>query len=146
MQSSVQGVSVSDTAVLKKAGFLELGELYEQVAYVRGMNVETTKMWLQGPFQKLRPMLVDRELIVLPEDRTWCCLYSPVLVKVLAAYAKWHRFGTRHSVVMAVRFMQEALEDKSSAMQYLTNKMVERAKIAKRENVIDIRRGRRRAS
>lgn len=99
-----------NTQALKAAGYLDFRELAELIEPIAQINADTVRDWLPGPLGKVRVLLVMHELIVLPTDRSWACLYSPKLVEVLASYLRWHRFGGRHTAVEVADFFKELVE------------------------------------
>lgn len=110
---------MSDTETLKNQGYVEYSELCALVAKNHRVNVNTLRMWLAGPLSKVRSMLVKDGTIVLPDDRSWNCLYDPSLALVLTAYIKWHRFGGRHSVAEVVSFFEDFEAGKTHAINHL---------------------------
>lgn len=83
-------------------------------------------MWLSGPLNKLRGLLIQDGMIVLPDDRSWQCLYAPDLDLFLAAYLAWHRFGERHSVVEVVNFYNDFNDGKMNAYAWVPKRLQKR--------------------
>lgn len=104
---------------LKAEGFLEYRELVELVASTTRKHQSTVYAWLQQPINKVRGLLIQDEKIIQPDDRTWQCLYSAELMYFLVAYVRWHRFGTRHSMVQVVNFYNDFNSGEMNSIDWL---------------------------
>lgn len=139
------------TGELKKNGMLEFGELLELIAAGCRINVDTLRMVVSSPLGKVRSMLIDRGLIVLPTDREWACLYSPELELVFIAYLRWHRVTQqsrqRRSVASTVAFFNDFSANESHAVDHLPPRL--RGRVTSRNDyrtVFPLRHGASRAS
>lgn len=140
---------MASAADLKMAGYIEYRDLCEEVSKGCRVNVKTLRMWLSSPLSKVRAMLVYQGLIVLPDDRSWSCLYSPELVLPLVAYVRWHRFGGRHSVAHVVQFFKDYNTGREHAINELPPRLrkmvygVGKVAVSNTTNVVPIDRSHR---
>ena len=105
--------------LLQSGDYIEYRELCRRVARVFHMSNKTVAEWLRTPLSKIRSMLLDRGLMILPEGRSWACLYDADMVYLMAAYMQWHRFGKRRSVASVVTFFRSFIDGKPEALSYL---------------------------
>ncbi len=105
---------------------MEYRELVDLVAAAVRMHPSTVRNWLLLPIRKVRGLMIQEEMIVQPDDRTWTCLYSAEAQYFLTAFMKWHRFGARHSMVQVVNFYNDFMQGADCALAWLPKGMRKR--------------------
>jgi hypothetical protein len=129
------------------AGWQRTGELEQTLARACCTSLSFLSGVFGGSqFGKVKPLLVERKLIVVPDDWSTRTLTSPEAFPFCGAFVRWHRLSThtvaRKSLIDAVDFLLEFEKGNPHYIEWVPKALRE----GESATVLPLRRSRRKAS
>lgn len=123
---------VAEAADLKDQGYLERQEVARQVAELLRVNFKYASQQINPVLSRYRMVWVNQGYVLLPDDRTWFCLYNAALPRFIAAYYTWHGRFKRVHAVDADNFFKAYFAGESWALAYIPAPAPPRTRVPKK--------------